>query len=96
ARMERGLILPSVPSLLRVCRALGVDANSLLGLAADTPPQWLAQPAPPAEEPPALRKLLRFVRQLGTKQLNALTSVARLMRPAPATRGPREPNEAAH
>lgn len=92
ARLERGLMLPSVPSLLRLCRALGVDANSLLGLVTDTPPPWLAQAAPPSEERPALRRLLRSVRRLGAKQVDALTNVARFMGAAP---GPRPPKQAA-
>jgi len=95
ARLERGNMLPSVPSLLRLCRALGVDANSLLGLVTDTPPQWLVQAAPPSEEPPALRRLLRSVRRLGAAQVNALTRVARFMGSAPAARASREPKQAA-
>ena len=95
ARLERGKMLPSVPSLLRLCRALGVDANSLLGLVADTPPQWLVPAAPPSDEPPALRRLLRSVRRLGVAQVNALTLVARFMGPARTTQGSRELDQSA-
>lgn len=90
ARLERGHMLPSVPSLLRLCRALGVDANSLLGLVSDTPPRWLAKAAPPSDERPSHRRLLRSVRRLGAKQVDALTHVARYMGVPPGTRPPKQ------
>jgi transcriptional regulator with XRE-family HTH domain len=75
-RLERGKMLPSVPSLLRVCRALGVDANTLLGFASTAPPPWLA-PAPGGEaEPPHLRGLMSAGRQLKPSHLRLLLLMA--------------------
>ncbi|MCY1073634.1 helix-turn-helix domain-containing protein [Archangium lansingense] len=85
-RMERGLLLPSLPTLLRVCRALRVDANSLLGFSFTKAPVWLAQPPAIDSEPPAVRRLLRTVRRLKPRQLHALSTVANAMLPAQETR----------
>lgn len=85
-RMERGLLLPSLPTLLRVCRALRVDANALLGFSFTKAPVWLAQPLAIDSEPPAVRRLLRTVRRLKPRQLHALSTVANAMLPAQETR----------
>lgn len=90
-RLERGHLLPSVPTLLRLCRALGVDANTLLGFSSKQAPDWLAQPHPTDSKPPAVRRLLRTVRRLKPRQLNALSSVANAMLPASGARGSRVP-----
>lgn len=83
-RMERGLLLPSVPTLLRVCRALGVDANTLLGFSFTKAPVWLAQPPVKDSDPPAVRRLLRTLRRLRPRQLHALSTVANtLLQDAP-------------
>ncbi|HYO68715.1 MAG TPA: helix-turn-helix transcriptional regulator, partial [Archangium sp.] len=37
-RMERGNMLPSLPTLMKLCRALGIDANPLLGFSSSQPP----------------------------------------------------------
>ena len=72
-RMERGIALPSTPTLFKLCRILGVRANALLGLATDeneAPPQ-------PAQPPPELvmtqdsRRLLRVLRKMDADQLAA-------------------------
>jgi transcriptional regulator with XRE-family HTH domain len=80
-RLERGLMLPSLPSLLRLCRVLHVDANTLLGLSTERPPAWLTESPPASSEPPALRRLLRTARRLTPKQLTVLGNAAQAMVP---------------
>ena len=85
-RMERGHLLPSLPSLLRLCGALGIDANTLLGFDAREAPVWLVPTPPSNSEPPALRRLLHTVRGLKPRQLKALRHVASAMLPEPGAR----------
>ena len=82
-RLERGELLPRLPTFLRVCRALGLDANALLGFSSAQPPVWLVPPSSAELEPPAVRRLLRAVRPLNPRQLTALTHVASAMLPDP-------------
>lgn len=79
-RMERGLLMPSVPSLRRLCMALRMDANAALGLDARERANWLVEPAsPPSEDPPRLRRLVRALRQLGDDQLAAVGAMVRTL-----------------
>jgi transcriptional regulator with XRE-family HTH domain len=75
-RMERGKILPSLPTLVRLCKALGIDANPLLGFSASRPPRWLAPETPSEDTPPPLRRLLLRARGLTPRQLSVLGQVA--------------------
>jgi transcriptional regulator with XRE-family HTH domain len=96
-RLERGHMLPSLPTLMRLCLVLRVDANTLLGFSTAEPPSWLAQPPPAPSEPPAVRRLLRAARQLTPKQLTILGSAAQAMVHPPqerASRGPRQSENA--
>jgi transcriptional regulator with XRE-family HTH domain len=95
-RLERGHMLPSLPTLMRLCRVLRVDANTLLGFSTAEPPSWLGQPPPSSNEPPAVRRLLRAVRQLTPKQLKALGSAAQAMVPPRRQRTSRGPEQAAN
>ena len=95
-RLERGKMLPSLPTLLRLCRALALDANPLLGFSSSQPPAWLTLDAPSVDEPPAMRRLLRTLRQLKPRQLTALSRAASAMLPAPAASAPREARQRAH
>jgi transcriptional regulator with XRE-family HTH domain len=81
-RMERGQLLPSVPTLLRVCGALGIDANTLLGFDSRAAPAWLAPTPFLDDQPPELRHLLFTARKLAPRQLKALRHVASAMVPA--------------
>src|SRR6218665_875565 len=47
-RLERGLLMPSVPTLRRLCLALKLPADSLLALGTPHPPAWAQAPSPPA------------------------------------------------
>ncbi|WP_257463433.1 helix-turn-helix transcriptional regulator [Archangium lipolyticum] len=93
-RLERGNMLPSLPTLMRLCRALAVDANRLLGFSSSTPPAWLTLEIPGEDESPAVRRLLRSVRRLKPRQLTALSNVASALLPSPGARAPRKTKHA--
>jgi transcriptional regulator with XRE-family HTH domain len=73
-RIERGQMLPSVPTLCRMCTTLNVSSDVLLGLDA-TERELLAGPPVP-EAPPELRRLASLVRTLSPSALRTLTAVA--------------------
>ncbi|WP_309888874.1 helix-turn-helix transcriptional regulator [Archangium sp.] len=77
-RIERGGMMPSLPTVLRLCRVLKLDANTLLGFTAPTPPPWFA-PSRPPEEHTTVRAVIRTARRLGRRQLAALGTMARAM-----------------
>lgn len=79
ARIERGNALPSVPTFARIAAALGVSADTLLGLrksehnheAALPAPNW-TKAAPPSESP-EIRRLLRRLRKASPATLRLVT-----------------------
>ncbi|HEX8437161.1 helix-turn-helix transcriptional regulator [Archangium sp.] len=75
-RLERGLLMPSVPTLRRLCVALHLPADKLLALSSTQPPAWAEAPPPPEREGPQMRRLLRHARKLSPHQLRALSLVA--------------------
>lgn len=74
-RLERGAMLPSVPTLRKLCSTLRADANALLGLKSGLPLVSLDESAT-EEEPPRVRQVLRLLRRLTPIQLNAVGHVA--------------------
>lgn len=80
-RLERGLLMPSVPTLRRICVALNLSADALLALKSSHSSLW-EEASPPVEyeEPPAMRRLLRNVRKLSPIQIRALSLVASTLR----------------
>jgi transcriptional regulator with XRE-family HTH domain len=74
-RLERGAMLPSVPTLLKLCSTLHADANALLGLNSGLPLVSL-DASETKEEPPRVRQVLRSLRRLTPTQLNAIGHVA--------------------
>ena len=66
-RLERGQMLPSVPTLCRLCHALGVDPNTLLGIGegVEVPRPRLAEDL---EITPDIRRLARQWRWLEPSQ----------------------------
>jgi transcriptional regulator with XRE-family HTH domain len=71
-RLERGLMLPSVLTLRRLCLVLHLPADQLLGLASAHPPSWTR--SPPAErDSPQVRRLIRAVRELSASRLRMLS-----------------------
>jgi len=76
-RLERGNMLPSVPTFRKLCAVLGLSADEALGLASESPVTWAPTPPPPeASEPAELRRLLRRARQLDRNSLRVLSLVA--------------------
>jgi transcriptional regulator with XRE-family HTH domain len=77
-RIERGGMMPSLPTMLRLCSVLELDANALLGFSEPTPPPWFAPPRP-VQERSTVHRFLRTTRRLGRRQLAALGTMARAM-----------------
>jgi transcriptional regulator with XRE-family HTH domain len=78
-RLERGLLMPSVPTLRRLCLALHLAADKLLALSTANPPSWAEMPPPP-QEGVHMRRLLRHLRRLKPHQIRALSLVAATLR----------------
>jgi transcriptional regulator with XRE-family HTH domain len=76
-RLERGRMLPSVPSLRRLCIALRMPSDTFLGLNSGEVPTWVAETSPPEyEESPEFRRLMRTLRKLDGSQLKLIGLVA--------------------
>lgn len=75
-RLERGHLLPSVPTLRKLCRVLHVDANVILGLDISKTPLWLEEPDFEPHDLPELRRLVRTLRQMDAAQLSVVRSTA--------------------
>jgi len=79
-RMERGKMLPSVPTLMRMCLALGSNPDELMGMA---PRHGRPGHSPYAEDMPSglddtpeMRRLVRSLRRLQRPQLKLVYLVA--------------------
>ena len=75
ARIERGNALPSVPTLARICTALGVSADTLLGrMGLDHPrdgsTQWVKEVP---TDTPEIRRLVRRLRRATPATLRLVT-----------------------
>ena len=76
-RLERGGMLPSTPTLIKLRTALGITADFLIGLANDAQPEGSQVPPPTDEEPsPEARRLLRLMRTMDDEQLDILKGTA--------------------
>jgi transcriptional regulator with XRE-family HTH domain len=77
-RLERGGMLPSVQTLLKLCHELHVSADELLGLSSHgtNASRSSAEPPPSPQERPEVRRLLRTVRQLDPSKVKLLGLVA--------------------
>ncbi len=88
-RLERGRMLPSVPTLWRLCSVLRTSSDEFLGLtnapAAPLPGEPLT--SFPGEEPsdgderPEMRRLMRTLRKLGRPELKLMNLVAGAIHP---------------
>jgi transcriptional regulator with XRE-family HTH domain len=76
-RLERGGMLPSVPTLKKLCEILRIPSDVLLGL---TPAQenfWTKEvPSKPTEEPAEIRRLVRTVKKLEPGEFRLLSLMA--------------------
>jgi transcriptional regulator with XRE-family HTH domain len=78
SRLERGLMLPSVPTLLKLCRVLETTPDALLGFSsAEAPAKRTSRAQREQEE--ALRHLLVLGGKLDTQKLQALITMARAL-----------------
>ncbi len=78
-RIERGDMMPSVPSLHRICLTLGISSDALLGL---NPSRVVARvDEAPSEETlsPELRRVLHQLRTWSSKRLKMLSRVLTLI-----------------
>lgn len=76
-RLERGNMLPSVPTFRKLCSVLSLSADEALDLNAEGVVAPPPPPLPPeASEPAELRRLLRRARQLDRDALRVLSLVA--------------------
>jgi transcriptional regulator with XRE-family HTH domain len=79
SRIERGKMLPSVPSLVRLCAALHLSPEDALGFAPSPAPGRRKSGQESEEE--TLRRLVYIARRLTPEQLTALVGVATAMLP---------------
>jgi transcriptional regulator with XRE-family HTH domain len=78
SRLERGVMLPSVPTLVRLCRVLHSTPDELLGFSSSAP----QAPKPTRawrEQEEALRHLLAIARKLDAEKVQALISMAQAL-----------------
>lgn len=76
-RMERGKMLPSVPTLLRMCLALRTNPDDLMGVAPRHRVSAYAEDVPSGlDDTPDMRRLLRLLRRLQRPQIKLMNLVA--------------------
>ena len=56
-RVERGAMVPSVPTLRRICETLGLSSDTLLSIGAQAPKATAPGPPPGANEHPELSRI---------------------------------------
>jgi transcriptional regulator with XRE-family HTH domain len=78
-RLERGLMLPSILTLRRLCLVLHLPADRLLGLASAHPPRWTRSPLSERDSP-QVRRLIRSVRELSASRLRVLSLIVATFR----------------
>jgi transcriptional regulator with XRE-family HTH domain len=81
-RVERGGMLPSVPTLYRLCTVLGVSANVLLGFNSEAEVVLSTQEESTAEseDSPEMRRLASALRKLSPSALRTMTALAAAIR----------------
>jgi transcriptional regulator with XRE-family HTH domain len=79
-RVERGGMLPSVPTLYRMCTVLGVSANVLLGF--NSAEEVVLPPSPPkdSEDSPEMRRLASTLRTLSPSAIRTISALASAIR----------------
>ena len=60
-RVERGAMVPSVPTLRRICETLGISSDALLSLGARAPETTAPAPPPAAGEHPELSRIIHIL-----------------------------------
>lgn len=82
-RMERGKMMPSVPTLFRLCLALRLSADVGLGLvkAASVGAALWEEDSRDKDDLPEMRRLLRTLRRMSRGQLKLVNQVASAILP---------------
>ncbi|HSP80196.1 MAG TPA: helix-turn-helix transcriptional regulator [Myxococcaceae bacterium] len=78
-RIERGDMLPSVPSLRRICLALGLSADALLGLASSEVSTTMEGVPAEAETRPELLRIVLLLRTWSASRLKVLSKVLNIL-----------------
>jgi len=60
-RVERGMMMPSVPTLRRMCATLGISSDVLLSLGAQAHEETAPAPPPGAGEHPELSRIIHIL-----------------------------------
>jgi transcriptional regulator with XRE-family HTH domain len=81
-RIERGDMMPSVPSLRRICLALGISADALLELKPSEVSATVDDVPSEEELRPELRKILLQLRPWPTRRLKVLSKVLNVVIPS--------------
>lgn len=79
SRLERGKMLPSVQTLLRMCSVLRSSSDELLGLAASEEGAKSGKGERGKAGAPQLRQLTGLARKMDEEQLEALVKVAQVL-----------------
>ncbi len=91
-RMERGTVMPSVPTLMRMCLTLGCGPHELMGFAEVQPGRSApgASMVPPGlKDTPEKRRLLHRLARLDRPRVTALARLAALLLPRQRLRSQR-------
>ncbi|PTL84399.1 helix-turn-helix transcriptional regulator [Vitiosangium sp. GDMCC 1.1324] len=75
-RIERGGMMPSVPTLRRLSIVLKIPSDTLLSLSHSEVTAWVDSLPARDERPPDLRRLARSLRNLSPAQLKVLNVIA--------------------
>jgi transcriptional regulator with XRE-family HTH domain len=75
-RIERGGMMPSVPTLRKLSIALKIPSDTLLSLSHSEVTAWVDSLPPRQPAPPELRRLSRSLRTLSASQLKVLNVIA--------------------
>lgn len=75
-RIERGGMMPSVPTLYRICVTLGLSANAVLGMGSEPPVPAHAPAAAQEEDSPEMRRLARLLPALSPEALRCMSAIA--------------------
>jgi transcriptional regulator with XRE-family HTH domain len=78
-RIERGDMMPSVPSLRRICLVLGISSDALLGMSSFQVAATMNEA--PSEEnlSPELRRVIHQLRTWSPKRLKVLSKVLKVL-----------------
>ncbi len=74
-RVERGMMMPSVPTLRRMCETLGISSDVLLSLGAQAREETAPVPPPGVGENPELSRIIHVLKGWPPERLALMGSV---------------------